>query len=424
LLERTTEHWNEFTSQRHDFDSLLPQSTPLRNKLLRTIDDVTVNIKTQQGQQGSVLAGHFYHLGYVRDMYGVSRCLLKLGYFEQAKAILDFYWNIWQRHGRIYNAQGIGVDGLFHIHENDDVEITGYLIMQTFDYAERTGNKSAKSELHTYFPMLEWACQVQTRHLVEQMLPFNGDETYIAGGVLPRSAMNDGSAEATLLFITAGQKLLKWIDDHDKWPKDKLARAVQTLEQTKARYHENFWRDGNLIANNPARAVAAILPRFRFGICEATGMFGWTEKNKNDRYISPLAGYGPTLSELPAAESKKYHLQSVCLLPLYIGSPLISRRELADTISTIAEQYQKTGRLPSRPSGDVTVGYDYGFLLQNLIEINHPLAADVYEKMLAQLDSVGAWVEYYENGQPKGCRYRPWESAINLEAALYFATKQ
>jgi len=205
-------------------------------------------------------------------------------------------------------------------------------------------------------------------------------------------------------------------------PNDKLAQAVQMLKQIKAHYFDNFWADGALITNNPERAGAAELPRFRLGVCETETTFGWTEINRNNRYISPLCT-DPASRNLPAAKPEKYQLQSVALLPLYIGSGFITAQKLSPSISSIARQYKDTGKLPSRPSGNITVGYDYGLLLYNLVETNHPLAIDVYRKMLAQLDSAGSWVEYYEDTTPKGCRYRPWESAINLEAALHFASK-
>jgi len=51
----------------------------------------------------------------------------------------------------------------------------------------------------------------------------------------------------------------------------------------------------------------------------------------------------------------------------------------------------------------------------------HTLARLLYEKTLGLLDSTGAWSEYYLAGVPRGTRCRPWESAINLEAALRWA---
>ena len=77
-------------------------------------------------------------MGYVRDQYGVSRALLALGEWERARMILDFYWRVWQRSGLIHNAQAIGYPGIFHRHENDETEITGYLVVQAFDYYRKT----------------------------------------------------------------------------------------------------------------------------------------------------------------------------------------------------------------------------------------------------------------------------------------------
>ena len=39
-------------------------------RLLATVEDVAVLIRSQQSREGSVLAGYNYHLGYVRDQFG------------------------------------------------------------------------------------------------------------------------------------------------------------------------------------------------------------------------------------------------------------------------------------------------------------------------------------------------------------------
>jgi len=87
----------------------------------------------------------------------------------------------------------------------------------------------------------------------------------------------------------------------------------------------------------------------------------------------------------------------------------------------IIDRFQATGRLRTTEGGATTVGYDYGLLLFTLSELGHPLAGKVYDRMLDVLDSTGSWVEYYRDDQPVGCPYRPYESGINLEAALRFA---
>lgn len=67
------------------------------------------------------------------------------------------------------------------------------------------------------------------------------------------------------------------------------------------------------------------------------------------------------------------------------------------------------------------MGYDYGFLLYNLVGIDQELALKVYHRTLDLLDETGAYTEYYDDGVSTGTRYRPWESSINAEAMLHFA---
>lgn len=414
LLEQTRTWWGAFTARRTDFARTLPASVPQRERLLQAIDDVAVLIKAQQGTEGGVLAGYRYHLGYVRDQYGVSRGLLAMGYTEEARAILQFYWEIWQRKGMIRNAQGIGLDA-FHVHENDDVEITGYLIIQAFDYLRASGDKAY---LRTIFPMLAWAWDAQVGSLHLGMLPFNGDETYIAGGILPRTTLLDGSAEATLLFLTGGQELVRWAEQEKLWPAGKIAETKQVLAEVSGQYPENFLREGRLMTNNPARREGLAFPAFRHGVCESCITVEWTERTPNNRYL--CAACLPTKT-LPDRTDEVFYLQSVSLTPWYVHSGVLPDPLVEGFVREIARGYAATGRFPSRPDAKRTVGYDYGLLLYSLVRMDHPLRERVYGQMLDVLDATGAWVEYYEDGVPSGTLCRPWESAINIEAAIAFA---
>ncbi len=429
MLERTRRHWQGILDRRTDFSSRLARNLPSRGILLNAIDAVAVLITAQQAEEGGVLAGHKYHWCGVRDQYGVSRGLLALGMPERARAILEYYWDIWQHEHAIHNGQGIGDETFFHIHENDGVEITGYLILQAFDYLEYTGDQDFLEKL---LPMLEWAWELQKENLVLDMLPFNGDETYVAGGLLPRSALNDGSAEATLLFVESGKKLLTWAESHHRWAAPRIKSDRQIFEQVKRNYRKNFWRNGRLITNNPDRASAAVPPKFRHGVCErcmAEGRFQhltWNERSSAGRYLCPIClAKGP----YPAAPPKIYELPSVSLVPFYLHSNLIPRKELRPMVRSIARQFLEKGYFspggdasPAEASGKV-VGYDIGLLLYALTDLKDPLAKDVFEKTLRLADATGAWAEYYEKDAPRATRCRPWESAINLESLLYWATQ-
>jgi len=430
MLARTDRYWTEFTGRRKDFEKLIPAGTPSRSRLLQAIDDVSVLLKVQQSSQGAVLAGYPYPLGYVRDQYGVSRGLLKLGLTREAKAILNFYWQIWKKYGYIHNAQAIGLDGIFHIHENDEVESTGYLILQAFDLFQASRDTAFLEEI---CPMLEWAFNSQKKHLVNGMLPFNGDETYVAGGLLPRSTLNDGSAEATMLFIEGGQKLVEWSAATGRWPAGKIAENRSLLLETKNTFRDNFWRDGVLWTNNPDRARYASLPRFRHGVCEKQGAdclmqkyqgIVWTEKNENNRYLCAVCIIG---EPFPKAEPKAYNLLSAALVPLYMDFHVMPQEDLRNAVTVIRNNFIKTGAMTSpeemaNQGNEIrTVGYDYGFLLSALTALNMKEASLVYDKTLSVIDREGSWSEYYLNDGPSGTRCRPWESAINLEALIDWA---
>ncbi|MFV0402247.1 MAG: hypothetical protein ACK5LX_16745 [Oscillospiraceae bacterium] len=413
LEKRTAADWACFTLARRDFSKQLPRELPGRERLLEAIDSVAVLIKAQQGREGGVLAGHNYHLFYVRDQYGVSRGMLALGCHEEARKILELYLETFRRYGRIHNAQGTPEQGIFHIHENDEVEITGYLLLQAFDYLRATGDRAFLREL---FPMLEWAFRAQADNIIGGMLPFNGDETYIAGGLLPRTVMDDGSAEATLLFVTGGRQLVDFAGEEGLWSAEETEQAQDVLSLCEENWGGNFLPDGQ-IANQPARRALAEPPRFRHGVCLGCTAFGWTERSKRGAYLCRSC---LDAGEEPDDDEKVYRLKSVSLMPLYIGAAQPDRELLSAAVTKMLAEYRATGVLPSRPDGDSCTGYDYGLLLYNLAKLGIR-GDDVLLTMLDILDESGAWCEYYRENVPYGTRCRSWESGINIEAAIEYA---
>ena len=408
--------WQKYSDEQKRFPGKNLARTQ-REEFDRATDDVGVLIRAQQGSQGAVLAGIVYHMGYVRDQYGVSRALLALGHNREARKILNFYYNVWKENGFIKNAQAIGYPGIFHRHENDEVEITGYLVVQAFDYYGRTGDAAFLKQI---LPMLEWATEAQRKHLIDGMLPFNGDETYIAGGILPRKVMYHGSAEATLLFIEGSHRLLDFVREKKLWPQQRIAELEKTVQDCTDRYRDNFYRDGKLYINNPARAEKAAYPDTRPGVCLYPGhhaYFPETYHYKGSLYFcKECMEKDHTGIEEPAVE--RFTIPSAYLFPIYINAQLFTDQEKQALLDAMVDQYRKTGRISDL---DRILGYDYGMFLYALSDRNHPLATEIYAKMMGLRDSAGAWVEYYVDGKPSGCGCRPWESGINIEAAIKYA---
>ncbi len=422
LLIQTRTDWHSFTNSQANIAERISNNNPDKKQLLQTIDDVSVLLKTQQGSGGGVLAGHYYHLAYIRDQYGVSRAFLSLGHYDQARQILNFYNNIWKEFGHISNAQAMGVPGIFHRHENDEVEITGYLLIQAFDYLEKTQNRKFVSQIMLF---LEWCWEMQKKNLVDNMLPFNGDETYIAGGLISRKVLNDGSSEATLLFIEGGRKFLNYAKSSNFKNKQWLQQNSELLDEVAEHYRDNFVKGGRLMVNNPKRAQLCTFPEYRYGVCLYPGHGGYQgilKHFKGSLYFCKEC-YGKSGDGIEPEVPEEFFLSSIYLMPIYIGSSLFSRQEKENMLNELVRRYQETGRITLNQQDKRLLGYDYGLFLYALSEFNHPLAGEIYRKMMNLRDETGTWCEYYQDDVPNGCRYRPWESGINMEAAINYVIK-
>lgn len=58
-----------------------------------------------------------------------------------------------------------------------------------------------------------------------------------------------------------------------------------------------------------------------------------------------------------------------------------------------------------------------------MLETGTEKSVIIYRKTLSVTDSAGVWSKYYDDHIPQGTRYRPWESAINIEALIKFEDK-
>jgi hypothetical protein len=340
-----------------------------------------------------------------------------MGCINGARKILKFYWNIYKKFGLIKNAQGIGVDNLFHYAENDEVEITGYLMIQAFDYLKVSNDVEFIIEISS---MLIWAFNCQKKHLRQGMLPFNGDETYIAGGLLPRSVLEDASSESTMLFIFGGNRLIHFLQENNIMNEKVLTEMKQVIETANALYSENFVYNNKYITNNPKYKIGAEAKKYRYGVCLGyCGWFGWTELSSTGAYLCPYCNHKGINIKV---EDEIFAIKSANLMPYYIGSDLIDKNILNENINNIVEDYITTGQVASRPGLDVCVGYDYGLILYNLVEIKDYEHVDLFFNLaLNAIDECGAWSEFYQNGEPRGTRFRPWESAINIEGILHYS---
>ena len=416
LLGRTRRYWAEFTARRQ---ALTIGQNRYDDQAASALDDAAILLKTAQSTDGGLIAAPPFRYAYLRDGYGAARGLLALGMHAEARRACEFRKRKFDIFGTLQTAESLGHDRIRHIHENDDVETTSYMILQVRDYLAATGDLDF---VRTLWPMLNYCWLAPLKHLVDGMLPFNGDETYVAGGFYPRYGLNQGSADCTLAFIEAGRWFIPWARQQGFWTASLAAQAQSVVAGARAAYRQRFFAGDRIWANAPEHENTAPMPRFRHGVCAncSTKRFGWLERSANGRYLCPIC-FNST--ELPAKRLDRMEVFSVSLLAAYLGSDILTTDETRAVVEHVLAQAEPDGTIFSVPRHPGFVGYDPALISMNLSAIIHPAGEAGYQRLLKQRDSTGVWVEYYSrDGQPDThcSRARTWETGVSVDAIVRY----
>ena len=405
-------HWREI------FNSIKVNPAALSSvpNAAELIESVAAALNTQTSAEGGVIAGAFYHLAYGRDMYGVFRGYMALGLHAYARRMVAYMCDIYREKGFMPNASGMGMS-CSHRHENDEVEQTGYYLLELLDYAEQTGDMTFLRDRMDYAVYLLTA---QEKHLKMGMIPFNGDETYIAGGIFPRSGIDHGSMEATALYIGSATRLLDACERYGLMPPAEIARHRVKLTDARDRFTENFTEGDTVYINNPRRAEAGDTPQYRHGVCHRCSLMTNLLRDREGGYLCP-ACYGKAPAPVTDA---RYSTDCALWMAIFAGCTLLPENTLKAALASSVESIRKSGYGATNP--DNTVGYEYGVILYTLARLlpaaDLPAYRDLLDELLADRVEGAVWTEYYRNGSPSpaSCPYRPWESAINLCGILAY----
>lgn len=395
VFARSAADWSVFFARGAAVRDSIPRDEPHRAEIVRSFDAVAALVRAQQARSGGVMAGRYYPMAYIRDQAGVLRGLLAMGYVDEAEKIFRFWLERFGRFGNLVTAEVMNGDEGRMIF-NDEVEGPAYVAESAFLMeAARPGILAEALEL------LDWAVHVQLRQLHRGMTCFSGDETYVAGGMLPRAYLYHGSSESTARFILTAERYLA-----EFGPDEELSAAVF---DARARFRENFVRDGATVANQPSRIEGLVPPRWQDGVCIRCSYGGGFGRLKSLEY-DPSSGFhvcpdcfGKPIAGLPAPEEVR--LPCVALQTMLLDGGFVT----ADEFARQAEF--------SRIDPDGATGYDFAVRLNALRRAGLDWRGAL-DEMLGARDEDGVWWEYYRDGRPYGCPCRPWESALDMEAIL------
>ena len=388
-------------------------SVPNADELM---ESVAAALITQTSWEGGVIAGAFYHLAYGRDMYGVFRGYIALGLHNYARRMVAYMCDVYRAKGFMPNASGMGMS-CSHRHENDEVEQTGYYLLELLDYAEQTGDIEFLRRRMDYALYLLTA---QEKHLKNGMIPFNGDETYIAGNIFPRGGIDHGSMEATALYIGASSRLLDACERYGLVDTDEIAAHRALCASARDRFAENFTDGDTVYINTPHRTALGDTPAYRHGVCHKCMMMTNLLRAPEGGYLCPSC-----FGQAPApVTTQRYSTDCALWMAVFAGCTLLPENTLKAALTRSVESIRKSGYGETNPAN--TVGYEYGVILYTLSRLlpaaDLPAYRDLLDELLADRVEGAVWTEYYRSGQPStaSCPYRPWESAINLCGILAY----
>ena len=378
-------------------------------------ETVATALLTQTSAEGGVIAGAFYHLAYGRDMYGVFRAYMALGLHDLARRMIDYMEETYRQKGYMPNASGMGMS-CSHRHENDKVEQTGYCLLELLDYVDATNDPQFLRDRLNY---ADYLLNAQEEELAGCMLPFNGDETYIAGGIFPRGGIDHGSMEATALYITSARRFLDMVEKYDLMDDTYVAIHRHPALKAKETFLNHFTDGDTVYVNQPSRLAYADLPDHRHGVCHNCMRMTNLLRTSEGGYLCPDC-FGKAKA---AADSYRYSLDCALWMSVFAGCDLwpehVIRAALKRTVSRLRE-----GGFGENDDQN-TVGYELGVILYTLAAYLPDEAASYRDVLNALLDDRvpgSVWTEYYRNGKPSlsSCPYRPWESGINLVGIMEF----
>lgn len=362
------------------------------------IEASTYLITAQQSAEGAFIAGPEFPLAYLRDSYGVSRALLDLGLPERAAELARFRVAKWQRFRDLANAESIGHDRIRHRHENDDAEAPGYAMLQALEAL-------AAEPVDGLGDMLDWCWRAQLASLRDGVVPFNGDETYVAGGFLDRSFLRYGSFESTLVMIRSGERYAEFLAPRDP----RRAAAVRAaVEQTRSVFAERFagpagWRTAARVADTVEE---------RHGVCEACDDYPtWLVPNTGGRFVCVRC----RAADLPPAAWREISVPTAQLLPALLPGPPVPAETLIDAAHSAAEVLLD----PDARSN----GHDIGMCLMALPD-DDPRVPALLHRAVDRFDRDAGWPERFRGDQPDGSRRRPWETALNILALRTIADRR
>ncbi|MHB1461106.1 MAG: hypothetical protein ACYC1M_07495 [Armatimonadota bacterium] len=414
LMPATGRYWDQFTQRR----LAKMDSVNLDKDAASVLDSVAVTLKCMQGDDGGVAASEKWMMADTRQQYAITRTMLLLGMLDEARSMVRYRIDKFAKFGDLRSGESINTSLYRWRHENENTDITSSIILQLRDYYRATQDREM---LRSAWPLLKYCWDAQIEQIAQGQLPFNGGEPFIQNGFYPRTGLNQGSSDATLMFVEAGKWLCDWAVSEGFWTANKSSQNMAVVEQCRFQWRLSMLSSNVIYANSGEREANVGLPRFRWGACDTDcGFVGWCERASNNRYLCPEC----MQRVLPAAEKPpRMEIMTCSLLPIYLGSDILQEEDAKKVLEHIASLRLSNGHLPTASNKSDCLSADAGLLLFNYLYTNDTRSTEAFNQMMSQMDNSRNWPEVLnssQNPRPETARLSTWSDAVCAEAMLRY----
>ena len=410
LLDETVQYWRRYNQETTHLEA------PGRwgKRVGDFIDDEKMLVQTQQfARTGAVGPMSFFSDQWIRDACGPIKSFLRTGRGDNARRAIDYFYTASVANRCVLNWVGMDVDIAKEWPSIDDwskisvnagggdhvsAEVPNWLVLQHYWYLCYTGNLEPVARHWEYLKRLYYGQIDNAADKISRpdfKLPFHGDETFIYSGGealwenrydLQQSSYPGGniySADSSFEFVAAG---------------DALVEMGKLLGKG---------ADADKIAGINAKARAL------------TEKYYW---------MDDLGFYAQGMSIACDGQLNRYPMANINANVLWSGYGKPGDRRSRSNVERMMEYLMEDNGIFNPIVGyDVTVGMLQGQCLHSLAAINHPWSEKAFYALLTIAGDTGEFTEWMAPGEDyrtvyRANRLRPWESGINLDAALYYLT--
>ena len=410
LLTTTYDYWLDFTDR-------AAKITTSNERLNDLVEGMSYTVQVQTTDRGAVSQMSEYTGTWLRDIMGPARFYPLIGRTDEFKAILDFYWLGALEGGGVSNSTSLDIEftpgqpqpdweNLGVMGGRTAAESPSYLIMHYKEYLNATGDWAPLEER---YGMLRHA-------LIHQniregcLLPFSGDETFriamaaaFGQWFFDEYADTDLSANSSFLFVAAAE-FLHEVAEHFGYTDDADEYAALAAD-FRACAEERYWMEDSGYYT-PIIDIATFEPDGR----------PYEDVNTKPLWIGYLQSDDPRAKE------------NIVNMWAEIG------HDDGSLYSDTDPMYNLLKRLLDFEKGVVT-GMNYGYSLDSLARIDHPMAEKgflLFERFFHEsgnvsegqiVDDFGRFMYLIE---PFGivsdltARFRSWEGPIDTAAQIQY----